>query len=76
MQTAVLITIFPSLFNVWYRGAYLYRRERKKGGGSVSNSAGAGPAKRARHGFSDDGSSSSTQPDGELQLQSYSRYIL
>ncbi|XP_026735974.1 protein male-specific lethal-3 [Trichoplusia ni] len=41
-------------------GAYLYRRERKKGG---SNNAGAGPAKRARHGFSDDGSSSSTQPD-------------
>ncbi|XP_063623099.1 protein male-specific lethal-3 isoform X2 [Cydia splendana] len=39
-------------------GAYLYRRERKKG-------SGAGPAKRARHGFSDDGSSSSTQPDGE-----------
>ncbi|XP_047986513.1 protein male-specific lethal-3 isoform X2 [Leguminivora glycinivorella] len=37
-------------------GAYLYRRERKKG-------SGAGPAKRARHGFSDDGSSSSTQPD-------------
>ncbi|CAB3233504.1 unnamed protein product [Arctia plantaginis] len=41
-------------------GAYLYRRERKKGG---STNAGAGPAKRARHGFSDDGSSSSTQPD-------------
>ncbi|XP_063375716.1 protein male-specific lethal-3 isoform X2 [Cydia amplana] len=37
-------------------GAYLYRRERKKG-------SGAGPAKRVRHGFSDDGSSSSTQPD-------------
>ncbi|XP_053615708.1 protein male-specific lethal-3 [Plodia interpunctella] len=42
-------------------GAYLYRRERKKGS---SNNTGAGPAKRARHGFSDDGSSSSTQPDG------------
>uniref|UniRef100_A0A2H1W0F6 Protein male-specific lethal-3 n=1 Tax=Spodoptera frugiperda TaxID=7108 RepID=A0A2H1W0F6_SPOFR len=48
-------------------GAYLYRRERKKGGGSVSNSAGAGPAKRARHGFSDDGSSSSTQPDDNVE---------
>lgn len=47
------------------RGAYLYRRERKKGG---SNNAGAGPAKRARHGFSDDGSSSSTQPDGNYIL--------
>ncbi|XP_059051729.1 protein male-specific lethal-3 isoform X2 [Achroia grisella] len=43
-------------------GAYLYRRERKKGS---SSNTGAGPAKRARHGFSDDGSSSSTQPDGE-----------
>ncbi|XP_013186286.2 protein male-specific lethal-3 [Amyelois transitella] len=42
-------------------GAYLYRRERKKGS---STNAGTGPAKRARHGFSDDGSSSSTQPDG------------
>ncbi|XP_075984432.1 male-specific lethal 3 isoform X2 [Anticarsia gemmatalis] len=42
-------------------GAYLYRRERKKGGSTTN--AGAGPAKRARHGFSDDGSSSSTQPD-------------
>ncbi|XP_037303379.1 protein male-specific lethal-3 isoform X2 [Manduca sexta] len=42
------------------RGAYLYRRERKKGG---SNNTGAGPAKRPRHGFSDDGSSTSTQPD-------------
>nr|QGW08168.1 male-specific lethal 3-like protein [Helicoverpa armigera] len=41
-------------------GAYLYRRERKKGG---SSNTGAGPPKRARHGFSDDGSSSSTQPD-------------
>ncbi|XP_052754093.1 protein male-specific lethal-3 [Galleria mellonella] len=41
-------------------GAYLYRRERKKGGSSNTI---AGPAKRARHGFSDDGSSSSTQPD-------------
>ncbi|KAJ8709162.1 hypothetical protein PYW07_008988 [Mythimna separata] len=46
-------------------GAYLYRRERKKGG-STSN-AGAGPAKRARHGFSDDGSSSSTQPDDNIE---------
>ncbi|KAJ8711727.1 hypothetical protein PYW08_008681 [Mythimna loreyi] len=46
-------------------GAYLYRRERKKGG-STSN-AGAGPAKRARHGFSDDGSSSSTQPDDHIE---------
>nr|QXJ13440.1 male specific lethal 3 [Chilo suppressalis] len=41
-------------------GAYLYRRERKKGG---STGAGTGPAKRSRQGFSDDGSSSSTQPD-------------
>ncbi|KAL0868524.1 hypothetical protein ABMA27_008000 [Loxostege sticticalis] len=40
-------------------GAYLYRRERKKG----STGTVAGPAKRARQGFSDDGSSSSTQPD-------------
>ncbi|XP_041982852.1 protein male-specific lethal-3 isoform X4 [Aricia agestis] len=45
-------------------GAYLYRRERKKG--STSNS-GAGAAKRVRHGFSDDGSTSSTPPDdGEI----------
>lgn len=43
-------------------GAYLYRRERKKGG---CTNAGAGPAKRPRHGFSDDGSSSSTQPDAD-----------
>lgn len=35
----------------------MYRRERKKG-------SGAGPAKRARHGFSDDGSSSSQPDDG------------
>ncbi|XP_028031065.1 protein male-specific lethal-3 isoform X1 [Bombyx mandarina] len=42
-------------------GAYLYRRERKKGGST--SAAGAGPAKRTRHGFSDDGSSTSTQPD-------------
>ncbi|KAM3961151.1 male-specific lethal 3 [Aphomia sociella] len=41
-------------------GAYLYRRERKKGG---STNTGAGSTKRPRHGFSDDGSSSSTQPD-------------
>ncbi|XP_034836041.1 MSL complex subunit 3 [Maniola hyperantus] len=41
-------------------GAYLYRRERKKGN---STNSGSGPAKRPRHGFSDDGSSSSTQPD-------------
>ncbi|KAG6456076.1 hypothetical protein O3G_MSEX009573 [Manduca sexta] len=45
-------------------GAYLYRRERKKGG---SNNTGAGPAKRPRHGFSDDGSSTSTQPDVLLE---------
>ncbi|XP_049886128.1 protein male-specific lethal-3 isoform X2 [Pectinophora gossypiella] len=43
-------------------GAYLYRRERKKGSSSTT---GTGSAKRVRHGFSDDGSSSSTQPDGE-----------
>ncbi|XP_026497369.2 protein male-specific lethal-3 [Vanessa tameamea] len=41
-------------------GAYLYRRERKKGNSTNSTS---GPTKRARHGFSDDGSSTSTQPD-------------
>ncbi|XP_068619470.1 MSL complex subunit 3 [Battus philenor] len=41
-------------------GAYLYRRERKKGSNTTTNS---GHAKRTRHGFSDDGSSSSTQPD-------------
>ncbi|CAH4027663.1 protein male-specific lethal-3 isoform X1 [Pieris brassicae] len=41
-------------------GAYLYRRERKKGS---TSSAGTGTAKRVRHGFSDDGSSCSTQPD-------------
>ncbi|XP_045503999.1 protein male-specific lethal-3 isoform X2 [Colias croceus] len=40
-------------------GAYLYRRERKKG----SSNAGSVSTKRARLGFSDDGSSSSTQPD-------------
>ncbi|VVD03727.1 unnamed protein product, partial [Leptidea sinapis] len=46
-------------------GAYLYRRERKKGGSSTTGSA----AKRSRHGFSDDGSSSSTQPDeGETAI--------
>lgn len=48
--------------NFYYcRGAYLYRRERKKGN---STNSGSGPAKRQRHGFSDDGSSTSTQPDG------------
>ncbi|KAJ0172242.1 hypothetical protein K1T71_012215 [Dendrolimus kikuchii] len=44
-------------------GAYLYRRERKKGANSVSGGA---PAKRTRQGFSDDGSSTSTQPDDEV----------
>ncbi|CAH0760713.1 unnamed protein product [Diatraea saccharalis] len=46
-------------------GAYLYRRERKKGS---STSTGTGPAKRTRQGFSDDGSSSSTQPDGSVYV--------
>ncbi|XP_045538094.1 male-specific lethal 3 homolog isoform X2 [Papilio machaon] len=41
-------------------GAYLYRRERKK---RVNTTAHPGPAKRARHGRSDAGSSTSTQPD-------------
>ncbi|XP_072933420.1 MSL complex subunit 3 isoform X2 [Epargyreus clarus] len=41
-------------------GAYLYRRERKKG---ASTSSSGVQAKRGRLGFSDDGSSSSTQPD-------------
>ncbi|XP_028158581.1 male-specific lethal 3 homolog isoform X5 [Ostrinia furnacalis] len=45
-------------------GAYLYRRERKKG----STGAAPGPAKRPRQGFSDDGSSSSTQPDGNVYV--------
>lgn len=49
------------------RGAYLYRRERKKG----STGTVAGPAKRARQGFSDDGSSSSTQPDGMLLFSDF-----
>lgn len=48
-------------YKLLYRGAYLYRRERKKGS---TSSAGTGTTKRVRHGFSDDGSSSSTQPDG------------
>lgn len=54
----------------------MYRRERKKGTGSTSSGAGGGSgggggsaiigtAKRPRLGFSDDGSSSSTQPEGE-----------
>ncbi|KAG7309207.1 hypothetical protein JYU34_005133 [Plutella xylostella] len=42
-------------------GAYLYRKERKKG----MCGSGPGPAKRSRHGLSDDGSSTSTQPDAE-----------
>ncbi|CAK1545704.1 unnamed protein product [Leptosia nina] len=47
-------------------GAYLYRRERKKGSSSTTGSS---TAKRVRHGFSDDGSSSSTQPeDGEMAV--------
>ncbi|GBP38885.1 Protein male-specific lethal-3 [Eumeta japonica] len=46
-------------YDNFFRGAYLYRRERKKG----PTNAGAGPSKRARHTFDDDGSSSSTQPD-------------
>ncbi|KPI94219.1 Male-specific lethal 3-like [Papilio xuthus] len=41
-------------------GAYLYRKERKK---RVNTTAHPGPAKRARHGRSDAGSSTSTQPD-------------
>ncbi|XP_013139699.1 PREDICTED: male-specific lethal 3 homolog [Papilio polytes] len=41
-------------------GAYLYRREPKK---RINTTAHPGPAKRARHGCSDAGSSTSTQPD-------------
>lgn len=46
----------------------MYRRERKKGNGSNSSAGGGGSggtSKRPRLGFSDDGSSSSTQPEGE-----------
>lgn len=61
-----IIELHRSIIDIgvfFVRGAYLYRRERKKGGST--SAAGAGPAKRTRHGFSDDGSSTSTQPDGK-----------
>lgn len=63
LQNCIAVFPIPNIGVFFVRGAYLYRRERKKGGST--SAAGAGPAKRTRHGFSDDGSSTSTQPDGK-----------